>query len=54
MSGKPKKDSSLILRIPKKDRDAFVAACEDRGSSASREIRVFIQKYLKKHGKNAE
>ena len=45
-----KKDSQLILRLNKQDRDAFVKLCKAHDTSAAREIRGFIRKYLKKHG----
>ncbi len=41
-----KKDSQLIIRINRKDRDRFVARCEDHDTSAAREIRRFIRDYL--------
>jgi len=41
-----KKDSQLIIRINRKDRDRFVACCEERDTSAAREIRRFIRGYL--------
>lgn len=47
-SDKSKKDSQLVLRLDKTDRDAFVQLCKDRDTSAAREIRAFIRKYLDK------
>jgi len=44
-----KKDSQLILRLDKDERDAFVALCKDQDTSAAREIRRFIRKYMEKH-----
>ncbi len=41
-----KKDSQLIIRINRKDRDRFIARCEDHDTSAAREIRRFIREYL--------
>lgn len=49
-----KKDSSLIIRLPKADRDEFVALCEKLDTSASRELRNHIRKFLKKNGKKGE
>lgn len=46
---KNKKDSQLILRLDKEERDAFVALCKDQDTSAAREIRRFIREYLKEH-----
>lgn len=43
-----KNDSTLIIRIPKKDRDAFIEICDALDSSASRELRLYIKKFIKK------
>ena len=45
------KDSQLILRLDKEERDAFVALCKDMDTSAAREIRAFIRTFLKKNRK---
>lgn len=45
-----KKDSQLILRLNKADRDAFVKLCKQMDTSAAREVRGFIRKFLKKNG----
>ena len=51
MAKKPgKKDSQLILRLDKNERDAFVDLCKDMDTSAAREIRRFIRHFLKKYG----
>ncbi|MDJ0628600.1 MAG: hypothetical protein QNJ44_10110 [Rhodobacter sp.] len=55
MSEKPKKKSSkknsqLVLRLDQEERDAFVQLCKDMDTSAAREIRRFIRRYLKEHG----
>lgn len=44
-----KKDSQLILRLDKEDRDAFVALCKDMDTSAAREIRRFIREFLEEN-----
>ncbi|WP_425074025.1 hypothetical protein [Sagittula sp. S175] len=44
------KDSQLILRLDREDRDAFVALCKDMDTTASREVRRFIRDFLKRHG----
>ncbi len=41
------KDSQLILRLDKEEREAFVALCKDMDTSAAREIRAFIRRFLK-------
>jgi len=45
-----KKNSQLILRLNKDERDAFVTLCKVKDTSAAREIRAFIRSYVKKHG----
>lgn len=45
-----KKDSQLVLRLDKAQRDAFVQLCNEQDTSAAREIRRFIRDYLKEHG----
>ncbi|MBY6046859.1 hypothetical protein [Vannielia litorea] len=52
-SSKPKKDrkdSQLIIRIKKDERDAFVDLCEQLDTSAAREIRRFIRGFVKENG----
>ena len=44
-----KKNSQLIIRIKKEERDEFVELCDDLDTSAAREIRHFIRDFLKKH-----
>jgi hypothetical protein len=44
-----KKDSQLLLRIGKEERDEFIALCEDLDTSAAREIRRFIKKFIADH-----
>lgn len=44
-----KKDSQLVLRLDKAQRDAFVSLCNDMDTSAAREIRAFIRHFLKEH-----
>jgi len=46
---KQRKDSQLIIRIAKDDRDAFVDLCDALDTSAAREIRRFIRGFLKEH-----
>lgn len=40
------KESQLVIRLDKELRDQFVAACKDVDTSASREIRRFMKRYL--------
>ncbi|MFC4273137.1 hypothetical protein GQF03_08105 [Sneathiella chungangensis] len=46
---KERKDSQLIIRIKGKERDQFVALCEELDTSAAREVRRFIRDFLKQH-----
>ena len=41
-----KKNSQLVLRLDKDERDAFVALCRDLDTSAAREIRKFIRAFM--------
>lgn len=45
-----KKNSQLIIRIKKEERDAFVELCDELDTSAAREIRLFIRDFLRKNG----
>ena len=44
-----KKDSQLLIRINGEQRDRFVSLCDEMDSSAAREIRKFINRFLKEH-----
>lgn len=46
---KNKKDSQLVLRINAEDRDRFLALCDDLDTSAAREIRAFIKRFMREH-----
>lgn len=51
--GKPKKskkDSQLVIRLTREERDRFITLCEELDTSAAREIRRFIKSFLKEHG----
>lgn len=45
------KTSQLVIRLEKDERDAFVDLCAELDTSAAREIRQFMRKFVKKHGK---
>lgn len=49
--GKKKRDSQLVIRIHKEERDAFVELCEAMDTSASREIRAFMRQFVEKNTK---
>lgn len=42
-----KKDSQLVIRINGEDRDEFVSLCDELDTSAAREIRKFIRRFVK-------
>ena len=46
-----KKNSQLIIRIKKEERDEFVNLCDELDTSAAREIRHFIRDFLRKNQK---
>jgi hypothetical protein len=46
---KEKKDSQLVIRIAGAQRDQFVSLCDELDTSAAREIRKFIARFLKEH-----
>ncbi|WP_170372054.1 hypothetical protein [Ruegeria arenilitoris] len=46
LNGSTKKNSQLVLRLDKDERDAFVALCRDLDTSAAREIRKFIRAFM--------
>ena len=45
-----KKNSQLVLRLDKEERDAFVDLCKEMDTSAAREIRHFMRQFMKKNG----
>ncbi len=44
-----KKDSQLVVRINRDERDAFIDICDEMDTSAAREVRGFIRDFLEKH-----
>lgn len=46
---KTKKEAQLVIRLDKELRDTFVAACQDIDTSASREMRRFIKRFLARY-----
>lgn len=45
------KEIKLVVRIEAKLRDAFIDACQDMDTTASREVRRFIRDFLARSGK---
>ena len=52
-TGSGNKDAQLILRLDKAERDEFVALCKELDTTAAREIRHFIRKFMKKNRRAA-
>lgn len=48
-----RKDSQLVIRIGKSERDSFVALCDALDTSAAREIRRFIRAFTLDHAEPA-
>jgi hypothetical protein len=48
---KKKKNAQLVLRLNKDMRDQFIDACQDLDTSAAREVRKFIKRFLKRYEK---
>ena len=46
---KSKKDAQLVLRLEKDLRNRFVDACQDLDTSAAREVRRFIKRFLRQY-----
>jgi hypothetical protein len=44
-----KKNSQLVIRINGEERDEFVSLCEDLDTSAARELRKFIRRFMNEH-----
>lgn len=49
---KLKKNSQLVIRINKSERDEFVELCDELDTSASREIRRFMKEFIDLHQEN--
>ena len=41
-----KKDSQLVIRVTVEEREAFVSLCDAMDTSASREIRRFMKRFV--------
>jgi hypothetical protein len=46
---KNRKDAQLVLRLNHEMRDQFVDACQDLDTTAAREVRRFIKRFLKRY-----
>ncbi len=48
---KKNKDAQLVLRLDRELRDNFVSACKDMDTTAAREVRRYIKRFLKRYEK---
>lgn len=46
---KGKKEAQLVIRLDTETRDRFVDACQEIDTTASRELRTFIKRFLRKY-----
>ncbi|MBX2886195.1 MAG: hypothetical protein KTR32_39935 [Granulosicoccus sp.] len=44
-----KKEAQMVIRLDKELRDKFVAACQEIDTSASREMRRFMKRFLARY-----
>lgn len=49
---KKKKEAQLVIRLDKQVRDEFIEACQCIDTTASRELRLFIKKFLRRYKNN--
>ena len=46
---KHRKDAQLVLRLNRDQRDRFIDACNDLDTTAAREVRRFIKRFLRRY-----
>jgi hypothetical protein len=46
---KQNKDAQLVLRMDSKMRDDFVDACQNLDTTAAREVRRFIKRFIRRY-----
>lgn len=44
-----KKDCQLVVRIKREMRDDFISLCEEMDTTAAREVRKFVNGFIKKN-----
>jgi hypothetical protein len=49
---KKEKNDQLLIKINKDEKKKFIAICEAQDTSASREVRKFIEKFIDDHSKS--
>ena len=52
-SGKDRKDSQLLIRISRQERDDFLRLCASLDTTAAREVRRFIREFTQNGGEGA-
>jgi hypothetical protein len=50
---KLKKNSQLIIRLNKEEKETFIDLCDELDTSAAREVRKFIRRFVTEHKKSA-
>ena len=48
---KNKKDAQLVLRLDRDMRDQFIEVCQELDTSAAREVRRFVKRYIRRYEK---
>jgi hypothetical protein len=46
---KHKKDAQLVIRLDEDLRNRFIEACQDLDTSAAREVRRFVKRFLRRY-----
>lgn len=46
---KKKKDAQFVLRLDRETRDQFVEICQECDTSAAREVRRFIKRFIRRY-----
>ena len=47
--GKKAKDAQLLIKINKETKKQFIELCESEDTTASRELRKFIERFIKEN-----
>ncbi len=47
--GKHNKDAQFVLRLDRELRDSFVEVCKELDTSAAREVRRFIKRFIRRY-----
>jgi hypothetical protein len=49
---KEQDEVKITIKLPKNLRDSFALACKSQDTTASRELRAHMSKYIKQHGQS--